>query len=438
MNICSTFQSEKEDEEKLMPPPAPVTQKSPKVRDLSKEKRPLASMLPEKYKDTDVKDLFPEFRQCEVLRFSRLFPVKDSHRPKLWKGLKRKKKKEEPTPDLDTPLSTPDVLEEEKELKLEIAPFPDDPEMYQEDMAERLHRIEIEKKEEGLKEGEEKNEKRGPKASDWRWGPAQYWYDMLNLPENVEEYDYGLQSALDHMNDEVQRKEFPQSEVKQEDTEKALNKENQKPKMEKIEIHPDAFLMVTQSNWEEDVIWNGDDIRHKVMQKLNNKTNAAGWVPTGFQRTAGNFSQAAGASGPGGKAGLPGIKLQTLQHKRTDGDDTFYSIFPVENEDLVYGRWEDEVIWDAENMPKKLKPKMVSLDPNDDNIILGIPDDIDPSTLPSDVPQRKVKIIQKHVKQSRMLLNKTGRNERTVGKVFLKAAVLRPCFGQNNKSKILI
>jgi len=156
------------------------------------------------------------------------------------------------------------------------------------------------------------------------------------------------------------------------------------------------------------------------MQKLNSKSNAAGWVPTGFNRTAGSFSQP-------GKATLPGIKLQTLQHKRPEnGDDTFYSIFPVENEELAYGnatqfydcaflhvflylgRWEDDVIWDTESMAKKLQPKMVSLDPNDDNIILGIPDDIDPSTIPSEQPIRKVKVIQKHVKKSRMLLNRSG------------------------------
>jgi len=47
-----------------------------------------------------------------------------------------------------------------------------------------------------------------------------------------------------------------------------------------------------------------------------------------------------------------------------------------------------------------------SKDPNDDNIILGIPEDIDPATLPSDAPVRKVKIIQKHGKKSKMLLNK--------------------------------
>ena len=27
--------------------------------------------------------------------------------------------------------------------------------------------------------------------------------------------------------------------------------------------------------------------------------------------------------------------------------DQWFSIFPVENEDLLYSRWEDDIIWDA-------------------------------------------------------------------------------------------
>ena len=188
----------------------------------------------------------------------------------------------------------------------------------------------------------------------------------------------------------------------------AERKEESKPKnsQAKIEFPDDAFLMVTQANWEEDIVWNGEDIRHKVFQKINSKNNTAGWVPTSFNRTAGtSFGQLSGGS----KVAIPGIRLQTLSHKKPEnGDDTFYSIFPVENEELAYGRWEDEIIWDTENMTKPIRPKMVSLDPNDDNIILGIPDDIDPSTLPPDQPVRKVKVIQKHVKMSRMLLNRSG------------------------------
>ena len=48
--------------------------------------------------------------------------------------------------------------------------------------------------------------------------------------------------------------------------------------------------MVTQANWEKDVIWNGDDIKNNVLQKLNSKSNAAGWVPSSYNRTAGSMT----------------------------------------------------------------------------------------------------------------------------------------------------
>lgn len=31
------------------------------------------------------------------------------------------------------------------------------------------------------------------------------------------------------------------------------------------EFADDAFLMVSQLHWEDDVVWNGDDIKHKVI-----------------------------------------------------------------------------------------------------------------------------------------------------------------------------
>jgi transcription initiation factor TFIID subunit 1 len=70
------------------------------------------------------------------------------------------------------------------------------------------------------------------------------------------------------------------------------------------------------------------------------------------------------------------------QQQQQEADDTWYSIFPVENEELVYGAWEEEVIWDAEAMPSIPKPKILTLDPNDENIVLGIPNDVDPSKIP--------------------------------------------------------
>lgn len=240
----------------------------------------------------------------------------------------------------------------------------------------------------------------GPKVADWRFGPAQIWYDMLEVPETGEGFNYG----------------FKVKEAKEEIKSEA-----------KSEFPDDSFLMVSQLHWEDDVVWDGNDIKHKVMQKLNCKTNAAGWVPSSGNRTAQAFSQpgkAGAVLGPGGvlrlptnamptplpppKAKAPNLAPKTPQREQ-ENDDTWYSIFPVENEELVYGQWEDEVIWDAENMTKVPKPKILTLDPNDENIVLGIPDDIDPSKqLADSVAPVKVKIPHPHVKKSKLLLGKAG------------------------------
>ena len=79
---------------------------------------------------------------------------------------------------------------------------------------------------------------------------------MLNLPEKVEDFDYNLKLAVDN--------------IPAADTNSTPDPaETDKPKGDvdenaKIDFPPDAFLMVTQCNWEEDVVWNGDDIKHKV------------------------------------------------------------------------------------------------------------------------------------------------------------------------------
>ena len=74
------------------------------------------------------------------------------------------------------------------------------PEAYCEDEAIRFHSSE---KEQSNEANDGKNDSdvqsKGPKDSDWRHGPAQYWYDMLNLPEKVEGFDYNLKLAIDNI-----------------------------------------------------------------------------------------------------------------------------------------------------------------------------------------------------------------------------------------------
>lgn len=42
------------------------------------------------------------------------------------------------------------------------------------------------------KQESEKKDDSGPKAADWRFGPAQIWYDMLEVPETGDGFNYGF------------------------------------------------------------------------------------------------------------------------------------------------------------------------------------------------------------------------------------------------------
>ncbi|XP_015602536.1 transcription initiation factor TFIID subunit 1 isoform X2 [Cephus cinctus] len=397
----------KSDTQLMPPPPIPDEKEilTPEEAEAARQRKletPLASMLPSKYANIDVTELFPDFRANKVLRFSRLFgPGKPSSLPQIWRGVRkrRKKKRHHDVKDSDSGSDHDERKSKFKGWVMQYAPDPT-PDQCRTDDEEKLL-LPVEDKEQTGKTGESgENGDMGPKVADWRFGPAQIWYDMLEVPETGDGFNYGFKLIEKTEEDEKQKADE--------------------------EFSDDAFLMVSQLHWEDDVVWNGDDIKHK---KLNSKNNAAGWVPSSGNRTAQAFSQP-GKGNPLPVA--PNVRLATSQiatplhmqsqknklavpkgsqqqQREENYDDTWYSIFPVENEELVYGLWEEEVIWDAENMKKIPKPKILTLDPNDENIVLGIPDDIDPALLHKENGrQPKVKIPHPHVKKSKLLLGKAG------------------------------
>ena len=58
-----------------------------------------------------------------------------------------------------------------------------------------------------------------------------------------------------------------------------------------VEYPDEAFHMVTQVPWEEDVIWNGEEARTKITSGQRQRGLAAGWVPSSSSRTAEQFIQ---------------------------------------------------------------------------------------------------------------------------------------------------
>jgi len=43
---------------------------------------------------------------------------------------------------------------------------------------------------------------------------------------------------------------------------------------------------------------------------------------------------------------------------------------------LIYGQWENKIIWDTDAVDSVPSPEEFKLDPNDENLILNIPEDV--------------------------------------------------------------
>lgn len=53
------------------------------------------------------------------------------------------------------------------------------------------------------------------------------------------------------------------------------------------------FLMVTQLHWEDDIIWDGEDVKHKGTKPQ--RASLAGWLPSSMTRNAMAYNVQQGA-----------------------------------------------------------------------------------------------------------------------------------------------
>ena len=122
----------------------------------------------------------------------------------------------------------------------------------------------------------------------------------------------------------------------------------------KIEYPPEAFHMVTQLRWEDDVIWNGDEVRQKVLSKLNLRSNPAGWVPSTGSRTARSFcQQRSGVIRPELQ-----IRLASMGKKLPENfDNTWYSIFPVDMRSLCMEGGRTRLFGTQRRCPRSCNPR---------------------------------------------------------------------------------
>uniref|UniRef100_T1IVK3 Transcription initiation factor TFIID subunit 1 n=1 Tax=Strigamia maritima TaxID=126957 RepID=T1IVK3_STRMM len=330
------------DDDLLPPPLIPLNKSSGSV---SGDVRPLSGIMLSKYASVDIETLFPDFRRDQTLRFTRLFKPAKKSIPQIWRGIRNKRRKKTHSNDdiHNVSKQTP-----EKNWQLKFAPTPT-LDQCQTDDEEKYNKLLELAKNVGSKP---ENAENLPMVPDWRYGPAQLWYDMLEVPNSGVGFDYGfkLKDVEDEENDEFV------SEID--------------------EYSDECYQMVNQLSWEDNVVWQGEDIKDEVLANLTNKDNAAGWLPTKFNQTAEGFNQHYK------KTALS--VTQPLKKPIESKNDTWYSIFPIENVELVHGIWENDIIWDAQSMKRIPGPKIFTIDPNDENIILGVPEDLDPNIRPTE------------------------------------------------------
>uniref|UniRef100_A0A673MWK8 Transcription initiation factor TFIID subunit n=1 Tax=Sinocyclocheilus rhinocerous TaxID=307959 RepID=A0A673MWK8_9TELE len=312
-----------------------------------------------------VTELFPEFRPGRVLRFLRLFgPGKNM--PSVWRSARRKRKRKQREPQSDMATGDNESQPPEPGAKkksgwdYEYAPPPPPEQCLSDDEITMMAPVES-KFLQVSGEGDKVSEVR-PKVAEWRYGPAQLWYDMLGVPEDGSGFHYGFKLRDDQMQDT---------------TDTAAKTEDEASPMQ-----DELFLMVTQLQWEEDIIWNGEDVKHKGTK--TQRASLAGWLPTSMTRNANAYN---------------------AQQAAHEDDTPWFSIFPIDNEELVYGRWEDNIIWDDQSMDCLPSPPILTLDPNDENIILEIPDEKEERASHSPSKENKKETA---LKKSRILLGKTG------------------------------
>uniref|UniRef100_A0A3P9K158 Transcription initiation factor TFIID subunit n=1 Tax=Oryzias latipes TaxID=8090 RepID=A0A3P9K158_ORYLA len=372
-----------------------------------------------------VTELFPEFRPGKVLRFLRLFgPGKNM--PSVWRSARRKKKRKHRDPQPGTPPPEGEVSEPGLEKKsgwiYEYALPPPPEQCLSDDEITMMAPVES-KFSQTSGDGDKETESR-PKVAEWRYGPAQLWYDMLGVPEDGSGFNYGFKlkrlESREPQKQEIPKEitEIPQETVQRQKQMNDSDGEEVDGNEEKQALENEVFLMVTQLKWEDDIIWNGEDVKHKGTK--TQRASLAGWLPSSMTRNANAYNAQQGLTRSNSQLVPPtpppipktptitGAKRDksSFDHQASQEEScSWYSIFPIDNEELVYGRWEDNIIWDDQEMDHMLAPPVLTLDPNDENIILEIPDEKEEATSHSPSKENKKETA---IKKSRILLGKTG------------------------------
>uniref|UniRef100_A0A7E4UVZ6 DUF3591 domain-containing protein n=1 Tax=Panagrellus redivivus TaxID=6233 RepID=A0A7E4UVZ6_PANRE len=311
---------------------------------------PLAAIINPELEDIDPRKFYPDFAPGKILRLSRLTapPTKSSRYAHVyWSSKTFVPWSEEREKQLDR--ASREFAG--KPFKASYAPDPVDVE----DDTVHLY-------------GNDGDDEESESDSDqevpaWRVGPAQIFYDQMNVPLKPKHFDYGL-------------KQYQRQHRRKEAT-----KKNQRAPI-KVDLPPvpniDGCQLVPHKleAWENEIVWNNNEAQQRFVREYNShKVPYSGFICTKATRNLGTFNRSWNKTTPVEFLAKPEVADNAAENERNYHFDPSQPIFPFEAMDTDV-KWEDDIIWNpvtAENMPE---PKMLTLDFEDDPAIFGVPDDI--------------------------------------------------------------
>jgi transcription initiation factor TFIID subunit 1 len=298
-----------------------------------------------------VTELYPSFRQNSILRFSSLIKPNPSSVPSPWKHCNKRQMgtKKEPTYHQVIEIS-PDTVDDE--TRLFLTPIATQGEMRKETNSSFIDKD----------------------IREWRHGPAKVWYDMMNMPEDGRNISYDLSKMSDNVDgDQVDILQCSD------------------------ELSEDAFMMVTQQQWENDIIY--DMPPHSTGPPIICQGGV--WTTADIKPSNSSISTPSTTTTTAAATGGGGISDDSINALPI-------SSFPIENADLIYGKWENDIIFDSNVAGCLLKPALSRLDPNDTDLIIGIPDEPTGSSMDNELISKDGK---KESKKSSKSWNKPVKSE---------------------------
>ncbi|CAD6184372.1 unnamed protein product [Caenorhabditis auriculariae] len=390
-------------EEPLEPPEveedeAEASPAAPFVPPSQRDDAPLAAILHPSLDSIDPRKFFNDFKPDGVLRFSRLFAsnIKPSSRSEIWWPSKTFHKRVAASEEEKKSSGAP----EKKRLKLLVSDKPGADDLQFDEELEMMRPMTLSEVRDFTKRSQE--EAQEELVPPWRFGPAKFWYDMMNVPSTSSTADYGLKIGISKRCAE-----------KKQDSECSGY-------VEVVEKSCGTFDdLISPSNimeWEKTIVLDGEDVREKLLDTLTgDRAQSCDWIPTQYTRTYEHFVYAANNSAfekmfePSGVYAQVPINLVPANDQLMEPTPT-HTIFASALPELDQYNWEEDLIWDPDHMSAIPEPKVLMVDFHDDPLIFGMPEDRRPDD-PANGQHGKA-FDRKFTKKSKMILGQVQQRQK--------------------------